>query len=133
MAFLNKYKNNIFLIALLIALPAFFALLKPGYWNMHDDMQMVRQLELEKCIQDGQIPCRWTPDLGYGYGYPLFNFYPPLPYIVGQTFRITGFSFMQTVKLTTILQFLAAGFSMYLLASIFFGQIGAFLSSLFFL
>jgi len=132
MAFLNKYKNNIFLIVLLIALPAFFALLKPGYWNMHDDMQMIRQLELEKCIFDGQIPCRWTPDLGYGYGYPLFNFYPPMPYIVGQIFRTLGFSFIWSVKLTAILQIYLCALFMYLLALKISNKRGAILASLFY-
>src|SRR3972149_11191211 len=75
-------------------LPMFFVLIlsilagrhlfTPGYFNMHDDLQMMRQLEMEKCILDGQIPCRWVPDMGYGFGFPLFNFYPPLPYLVGQ-------------------------------------------------
>ena len=122
-----------YLILILLIIPSvLFFFTKGTYWLMHDDMQMVRQMELEKCLTDGQIPCRWTPDLGFGYGYPLFNFYPPLPYIIGQTFRFMGFSFMQTVKLTTALQFFAAGFSMYLLASLFFGQFGGLLSSLFF-
>lgn len=95
-----------YLILIILIIPSvLFFFTKGTYWLMHDDMQMVRQLELEKCLTDGQIPCRWTPDLGFGYGYPLFNFYPPLPYIVGQTFRFIGFSFMQTVKLTTALQF----------------------------
>jgi len=84
---------------------------------MHDDMQMVRQLQFEKCIKDGQIPCRWTPDLGFGYGYPLFNFYPPFPNIVGQVFRTFSFSFVQTVKFTAVTQFILAALFMYLLAS----------------
>ncbi len=104
------------ILLLILIIPAFVALLKPGYYNMHDDMQMIRQLELEKCIKDGQIPCRWSPDLGYEYGYPLFNFYPPLPYIVGQVFRTLGFSFMWSVKLTALLQFILAAVFMYLFA-----------------
>ncbi len=113
--------------------PAILFLLRPNiYFNMHDDMQMIRQLEFEKCIQDGQIPCRWTPDLGYGYGYPLFNFYPPMPYIVGQVFRTFGLSFVASIKATAIFQILLSSFFMYLLASSIFGPIGGFLSSLFY-
>lgn len=26
---------------------------------------------------------RWVPDAFFGYGYPVFNFYPPLFYILG--------------------------------------------------
>jgi hypothetical protein len=99
---------------------------------MHDDMQVIRQLEMEKCLHDGQIPCRWTPDLGYGYGYPLFNFYPPLPYLVGEVFRVLGFSFIATVKLTAIAQIIFSAFAMYLCASIIFGPLGGMLSALFY-
>lgn len=99
---------------------------------MHDDMQMVRQLEMEKCFKDGQIPCRWTPDLGYGYGYPLFNFYPPLPYLAGQIFRGLGFSFVTTVKLSTILLITLSALAMYLLASDLTGSMGGFLAALFY-
>jgi len=128
---INKKYFKIILALLIIPTVIFF--FRPHqYWNMHDDMQIIRQLELEKCLKDGQIPCRWTPDLGYGYGYPLFNFYPPLPYFVGQIYRILGFSFTQTVKLTAATQFFAAGFAMYLLASTFFGSLGGLLSAAFF-
>jgi len=121
------------LILFVLIIPAFWFLLKPGiYWNMHDDMQLIRQMEMEKCLKDGQIPCRWTPDLGYGYGYPLFNFYPPLPYYVGQVYREIGFSFVETIKYTAILQFVFSAFAMYLLASSLFGPIGGLLSALFY-
>lgn len=120
-------------LLVLLMLPGFFFLLRPGvYWNMHDDMQLIRQLDMEKCLKDGQIPCRWTPDLGYGYGYPLFNFYPPLPYYIGQVFRTIGFSFVATVKATAILQFVIAGIGMYLLAALFTGTLGAYLAALFY-
>lgn len=121
------------LLLLLLIIPSFSFLLKPGlYWNMHDDMQLIRQMEMEKCLYDGQIPCRWTPDLGYNYGYPLFNFYPPLPYLTGQVFRFMGFDYISTVKLNATLLILASTFAMYLLASSLTGPPGAFLASLFY-
>jgi len=104
-----------------------------GYFKMHDDLQMMRQLELEKCFKDGQIPCRWIPDMGYGYGFPLFNFYPPLPYLNGEVFRLTGFSFVDTAKLTFALSFLLSGFAMYFFAKEFFGKWGGVLSSIFYI
>jgi len=100
---------------------------------MHDDLQMMRQLEMEKCFLDGQIPCRWVPDMGYGFGFPLYNFYPPLPYLVGQLFRVIGLSFVATVKLTFALSFIASGVGMYLFAKEFFGRLGGTLSALFYI
>lgn len=127
-----KHKLFWFILTFIVTIPAFFFLLKPGYYNMHDDMQMIRQLELEKCLQDGQIPCRWTPDLGYGYGYPLFNFYPPMPYIVGQVYRTLGFSFVDSVKATAATQIILSSIFMYILSASIFGPIGGFLASVFY-
>ncbi len=121
------------ILLLILIIPTFSFLIKPNlYWNMHDDMQMIRQLEMEKCFKDGQIPCRWTPDLGFAYGYPLFNFYPPLPYLVGQIFRTFGLSFVNTVKLSALLLIILSALAMYLLASDLTGPIGAFLAGLFY-
>lgn len=87
-----------------------------GYFNMHDDLQMMRQLSMEKCFLDLQIPCRWIPDMGYGFGFPLFNFYPPLPYLVGEIFRVLGFSFVETAKLLFATAIVASGVAMFYLA-----------------
>ena len=38
---------------------------------------------MRRCFADFQFPCRWVPDMGYGNGFPLFNYYPPLPYYIG--------------------------------------------------
>lgn len=133
--FSKLVNNRLFLPLLLVLLiiPTFSFLLRPGlYWNMHDDMQLIRQMEMEKCLSDGQIPCRWTPDLGYNYGYPLFNFYPPLPYLSGQLFRFLGFDYISTVKFNAILLILSSTFAMYLLAGSLTGPTGAFLASLFY-
>lgn len=127
----NKYLIPFILFLLII--PTFFFLLRPGiYWNMHDDMQIIRQLEMEKCLQDGQIPCRWSPDLGYGYGYPLFNFYPPMPYYVGELFRLLGFTFVTTVKLTALVQIVTSAFAMYILGVSLFGSVGGLMAAIFY-
>jgi len=129
------FKSRFFWPILLVILivPTFTFLLKPGlYWNMHDDMQMIRQLEMEKCLKDGQIPCRWTPDLGYNYGYPLFNFYPPLPYFVGQIFRTFGLTYIATIKLTAIVLIVTSALAMYLLANSLTGPVGGFLAAIFY-
>lgn len=106
---------------------------KSGYFNMHDDLQMMRQLEMEKCFLDLQIPCRWVPDMGYGFGFPLFNYYPPLPYLIGQGIRLVGFSFVNTVKILFSLSFLVSGITMYFFAKEFFGKFGGLVSSVFYI
>lgn len=137
MDFLRKLIKKVNFIPLLLVI--FFAVLagrtlifEKGYFNMHDDLQMMRQLEMEKCFLDGQIPCRWVPDMGYGYGFPLFNFYPPLPYFTGEVFRLMQFSFIDTAKLTFALSFILSGLAMYFLAKEFFGRWGGVVSSVFY-
>ena len=114
------------LIALLAALLAGRALLAPGFFDSHDGLLNVHRLfELEKCVADAQIPCRWVPDMGYGYGYPLFNFYPPLPSYVALGFRSLDVSILDAIKWTLLLSFAVGAVAMYGLAAVFFGARGA--------
>jgi len=137
MNFIKKFlvKKNVIplLVVLVFAFLASRTLFKSDYFIMHDDLQMMRQLEMEKCFKDFQIPCRWVPDMGYGFGFPLFNYYPPLPYLMGELFRVFGFSFAMTAKLTFALAFLASGITMYFFAKEFFGQIGGVFASIFYI
>ena len=120
--------KTLFLL-LLLTLPSFAWLLQPGYFSMHDDLQAVRQLEMAKCFADNQIPCRWVLDLGYGFGYPLFNYYPPFPYLVGQPFHWLGFQNIDIVKIVGLLGFITCALGMYLLAKEFWGNHGGLLAS----
>lgn len=108
-------------------------LFQKGYFNMHDDLQMMRQLEMEKCFMDGQIPCRWVPDMGYKYGFPLFNFYPPLPYLVGHVVRQFGFAFTDTAKILFAMSIIASGVGMYFLAKEFFKRSGGVVAAVFYI
>ena len=78
-------------------------LLRPGYYPMHDDIQPIRLLQMDKCIKDFQIPCRWVPDMGYGFGYPQFNYYAPLPYYVMEAFHLSGFTILGSIKVYLVL------------------------------
>lgn len=124
-------KKDLVLLFLLI-LPTFAWLFQKGYFSMHDDLQSMRQYQMDKCFSDFQIPCRWVPDLGYGYGYPLFNYYPPLPYLIGQPFRWLGFQYLDIVKIVGILGFSLTAAFMYLLGKEFWGRGGGFISAAFY-
>ncbi len=124
-------KKDFFWLLLLI-LPAISWLMQPGYFTMHDDLQSMRQYQLDKCFKDYQIPCRWVPDMGYGYGYPLFNYYPPLPYLIGQPFRLLNLQYIDIVKLVGILGFGICAINMYLLGKEFWGRTGGLISAAFY-
>jgi hypothetical protein len=108
-------------------------LFQTGYFNMHDDLQIMRLVEMEKCFLDGQIPCRWVPDMGFGFGFPLFNYYPPLPYLTGMLFRLVGFGYIDTAKGLFAFAFMASGVTMYYFAKQFFGKLGGILSAAFYI
>jgi len=124
-------KKNLLLVLILI-LPAFAWLFKPGYFPVHDNLQAMRQLQMDKCFRDLQIPCRWVLDMGYGFGYPLFNYYPPLPYLIGEPFRFFNIQYLDIVKIVGVLGFVLCAVGMYLLAKEFFGPLGGLLSALFY-
>ncbi len=111
--------NKTHIIAILVILVlSFFAswyLIRPGFFAMHDDLQIMRFYQLERCFADGQIPCRWVPDMGSGFGFPLFNYYSPLPYYFGMLFRWLGFSFMTVTNYTFLSSMIISGIAMYVL------------------
>ncbi len=120
-----------FLLFLLV-IPALAALIKPGYFPMHDDIQGMRVLQVHKCILDFQIPCRWVPDMGFGYGYPQFSFYSPLPYYLMEIPVLLGSSILASVKTGFLISLLASAFSMYFLGAYLWGKKGGFISALFY-
>lgn len=103
-----------FLISVILVIPLIYKLLRPGFFPIYDDMQVIRVNQMDKCLKDGQIPCRWVPDLGYGYGYPLYQYYAPFPYYVMEIVHLSGFSFIDSVKAGFILSMVLSGMFFYL-------------------
>ena len=104
------------LILFLLTLPAIWGILTPGFFPMHDDTQVVRVDQMYRALISGQFPVRFVPDLGYGYGYPIFNFYNPLPYYFGALFMALGLDALLATKLMFIFPIILSGLTMYLLA-----------------
>lgn len=109
---------------------AFKALLVPGFFPIHDDEQIARLFELDTALSDGQIPARWVPDLGFGFGYPFFNFYPPFTYYLGEAFHVLGLSFINSIKAVIFTGFLSSSLFMYLWVKNHFGKLPAIFSAL---
>lgn len=71
-------EHYILILAVLLVIPAIAPLFHKGFFTMHDDQQVVRLYEMDQALAAGQFPARWIANLGFGFGYPLFIFYPPL-------------------------------------------------------
>src|ERR1700722_15667116 len=128
MRFLGKYVDILIILVLLIftVLPLF----QPGFFPMQDDEQIGRLYELNKDVIVGQLPPRLAQDLGFGYDYPLFNFYPSFVYYVGEVFHLFGFSYITSTKLMIGLGFILAAFFMYLFSKEYLGRIGGVVASI---
>lgn len=119
----NFIKRSRFLLLILIlTVPLYYSMMRPGFFPMQDDLQAFRLHQMHECFKDLQIPCRWVPNAGYSFGYPLFNFYSPGVYYLGEIFHLIGFQFIDVIKILFILGFLAGAFLMYVLGSELFGQ-----------
>src|SRR5258706_123614 len=130
----NFLSKNIFVVLiLLLSIPTFYKMLQPGIYSMQD-FHFFRLYEFDKCIQNLQIPCRWSPDAGLGYGEPLFNFYGQLPYAIGEIYHLVGGSIINSLKFLFILSLFGSSVSMFFLAKeIWKNNYSAFISSIIYL
>jgi len=108
---------------------AYAPLLGEGMILTGDNLHAWRLSEMGHCIDDGQVPCRWAAELGNGYGLPLFNFYPPLPYYAGDVLHRLGLSYLNTVDALFVIGLVGAGLSMFLLGRSLWGNLGGVVSA----
>ena len=74
---------------------------------------LFRLHQLEAALRDGVFPVRWMPDAAFGLGYPFFSYYAAFPYYVAAAFRLMGFSYVLSLKLTHLLGFALAAWGMF--------------------
>lgn len=103
--FIKKIIANYFALPflILIFLASSYYLLQSGFFYVHDFTIAARIAEMARAISSGHIPVRWSANFGYGFGMPLFNFYAPLPYVVGSIFYLLGFSLVGSIKFLYLL------------------------------
>ncbi len=118
----------LFVLAIFVVLPLFY----PGYFSHHDDLQVMRIFEMRKCFSDLQIPCRWVSDMGYGNGFPLFNYYSAFPYYIGGLLSFL-LGFIGAAKALFFIPLFFGGVTIYLLGKELFGKLGGFVSGVLYL
>lgn len=105
--------SAVVLLAVLALRPLFSGRLIDG----HDTRAYPpRLVEFMRVVHDRHLPPVWAPDLGSGYGNPLFEFAPPLLYAVASAFHAAGSG------LTDALQFALA--SVYIAGAVAFYRLG---------
>ena len=87
-------------LCILLAAPATWWLTQVDFFASHDgDLHRWRIWEFWQIWQSGQAPVRWSSDLGYGFGSPLFTYYNPLAYLLGGAMQGWGLSAEDAAKL----------------------------------
>lgn len=109
-------KNILIILIVFLGLLSTHRLLRPGIHSMADEMHIFRLEQYDKCVRDLQIPCRYVPDAGFGYGYPLFNFYAPGFYAFAQFFHLIGFSLINSLKIVLVLTSIIGALGMFYLS-----------------
>ena len=72
-----------------------------------------RLVEFARAVGDGHIPPVWAPDLGNGYGQPLFGFAPPLLYTVALPFHWIGLRLTDAIQFGLVLLYLLGAVAVY--------------------
>lgn len=120
-----------FAVVVLLSIFSVLPFFNNGFISMHDNTQVERVSEMANSLKDGMFPVRWVENLGFGYGYPIFNFYGPFPYYFASFFTIF-FNPLIATKIMIISAIVFSGIFMYFLGKEFWGREGGILSALLF-
>lgn len=118
-SFLRQQKQWVGIAAILLALsiPATIPFWQPDFFISADSpLHLWRVFELDRMLRTGVFYPRWATDLFFGYGYPVFNFYPPLAYYITETLHLLGFDIAVAIKIEFGITVLIAEAGMFLLS-----------------
>ena len=108
-----------FIFSIVVAFPVILPYLNLGYFPTHDgEWAVVRLGEMFRELRDLQIPPRYSENLNFGYGYPLFNFAYPFPYYLGTFIHFLGFGFVDSIKILFAASVPLSAFFMFLASRI---------------
>ncbi len=122
-------KHWLIILSIIIILPTIWPLFRSDFFRMHDWTHVARLVELDVALKAGQIPPRWAPDFGWGYGMPLFHYYSPLPYYLAELLYLIKLPAVWAIKAVFALNFIAGFYFMYLWAKTFWGKLGGLLAA----
>ncbi|MCX8067395.1 MAG: 6-pyruvoyl-tetrahydropterin synthase-related protein, partial [Anaerolineae bacterium] len=83
---------------------------------------LMRLVQIDHLWSQGIFFSRLAPDLGWGYGYPVFNFYPPLSYYIVLLVAHLGPGLSVGMRIVQGLTFWILGLGLYFLVREFFRE-----------
>jgi len=97
----------------------------------HDGLHhLFRLFELDRSLRAGVLYPRIFADMGFGYGYPVLNFYSPLSYYLAWLATAAGAGYLGGIRFAYAIGSVAAALAMYLWAASFLPRPGALLAAL---
>ncbi|MFC2172090.1 6-pyruvoyl-tetrahydropterin synthase-related protein, partial [Acidobacteriota bacterium] len=104
------YLVLILVLSLIALRPCYRGLLMKG----HDATEYPpRLVQYHENIRHGILYPQWAPDLGNGYGQPLFLFLPPLFYSAAEALHLTGAGLANSIQIAALFLGLFAALAMY--------------------
>ncbi|MFN8522294.1 MAG: 6-pyruvoyl-tetrahydropterin synthase-related protein [Chloroflexota bacterium] len=93
---------------------------RPGLPDTNDTIYHIQRIAALADLQrDGVLWTRWLPDVAYGYGSPVFNYYAPLAYAPALVACLFGMGPVAAYKLAAAATVFGSGLAMYALARAF--------------
>ena len=116
--------------ALLLALPALWPLLRPGFFISDDGrFHVYRIAALAEAWRQGVSYPRLFPEFGFGYGQAVLNYYAPLSYYPAALLTFLGLGPATAMQLALALGFLLAAWAAYGYARSLWGPAGGVLAA----
>lgn len=104
-------------LLLLLSVPALSPLFTPTLTRSADGvLHLYRLVQLDALWRNGIFFSRWLPDVAFGYGMPVFNYYAPLAYYLTTPLHLLGLSFPLALNLSLTAAMFAAAVGMYYFA-----------------
>ena len=128
----KKYFKDVLalIIVLLISLWICAPLFQNALPKTHDSLaSIVKYLSMEKFIGHGQLLPRWIPDYHGGYGGPLFNFYPPLFFLIAFVVSLFIKGSYLSINFASFLVYTGTGVTMYFLGRALWGRMAGLVSA----
>lgn len=104
----------VILVSILVAIAASIPVFCFRWWATHDSISYpLRLAEFSQHVFEGEWYPRWASNFYWGYGYPLFNFYPPLGNYIGTAIHAVGAPVLTATKCLELITWLVAFAGLY--------------------
>ena len=113
----NKHDAVYLFLIILLSILLILPFSHQGFFPTHDgEWAVVRLADMYRELKEFQLPPRYSGNLNFGYGYPLFNFAYPFPYYLGFILKAVGFGFVDSIKILFAASVPLSGIGMYYLS-----------------